>query len=532
MRHGTLGLGHTLVLLVLVIVVSAGCAVPFLQTKTAGSGIFVVALDGPVLTLDPAQITELSSARVASQIYETLVQYNSESGAVEPLLAESWSVSENGLVWTFVLRKGITFHDGTPLNADAVVQNFNRWMDTANPYHRGDFDYWQILFGGFRGSGSVVRSAEQMDDLRVSVTLEQPWSPLLSDLTLFPFSIVSPAALRSDVDNVRRLPVGSGPFRFSQWKNDSEVVLTANDRYWAGQPKLGGVRFLIMPDQTARIAALRAQQVHLVEGSDAAGVEQARKMPGVKVILRPSQTVVSLSINQKATPFDDSRVRAAIARSINRQALVTDAYAGMAQVAEQFVPPGIAGADRGLTALTYSVEEARMQLEQSGFAGTIVTQLWYPAKPQPSLPNPRTMAESIAHDLQAIGIAVSVLGSDWPTYQRRSLDGGFPLYLQAWTGDSPDADSFLSGLFASDSVARSIGYANPQLKTTLADARTLSTWPQRLPQYQQAAAIVRNDMPRIPLVHPLDPVLLAGSVAGFVPSVLGVESYRGVTLAP
>jgi peptide/nickel transport system substrate-binding protein len=532
MTHARPAPGYSLVLLLLVIVVSAGCAVPFLQTKTVGGGTFVVALDGPVLTLDPAQITELSSARVAAQIYETLVQYNSTTGAVEPLLAESWSVSDNGLVWTFVLRRGVTFHDGTPLNADAVVQNFNRWMDTANPYHRGDFDYWQILFGGFKGSGSVVRSAEQMDDLRVSVTLEQPFGPLLSALTMFPFSIVSPAALRSDADNVRRQPVGSGPFRFVQWRNETEVVLSANKSYWGGQPAIDGVRFVVMPDQTARLAALRAREVQLVEGSDAIGVEQGRKISGAKVLMRPSQTVVSLSINQKNAPFDDSRVRVALARSINRQALVTDAYAGLAQVAEQFVPPGVAGSDRGLTALTYNVQEARTLLEQSGFAGTIVTQLWYPAKPQPSLPNPRTMAESIAHDLQAIGIAVSVLPSDWPTYQRRSLDGGFPLYLQAWTGDSPDADSFLTGLFASDSVARAIGYANPALKAALSEARTVASSPQRSPLYQAAAAIVRSDMPRVPLVHPQDPVLLAGTVSGFAPSVLGVESYRSVTLAP
>jgi peptide/nickel transport system substrate-binding protein len=277
---------------------------------------------------------------------------------------------------------------------------------------------------------------------------------------------------------------------------------------------------------------LRNGQLHLVEGCDAAGVDLAKKTSGVRVVLRPGQTTVSLSINQKATPFDDARVRAAIARSINRQALVTSAYAGMAQVADQFVPPSILGYDAGLAPLGYSTEAARTLLEESGFAGTIVTQLWYPARPQASLPNPRTMAESIARDLQAIGIVVSLNSTDWPTYQRRSLEGGFPLYLQAWTGDSPDADSYLTGLFASDSVARAIGYTNPQLKTMLTDARVVSDWSQRLPLYKDAAAMVRSDMPRVPLVHPQDPVLLAGNVAGFSPSVLGVESYRNITLAP
>ncbi len=163
---------YRLTALALVAAVTIGCSVPTLSARRGG--VFVVALDSPVLTLDPALVTELSSARVVKQMCETLVSYDAETGTFQPRLAVSWAVSGDGRVWTFTLRSGVIFHDGTPLTSDAVVQNITRWFDPASPFHRGDFDYWQMIFGGFRGSGSIVRSVERVDDYRVRLTLEQP----------------------------------------------------------------------------------------------------------------------------------------------------------------------------------------------------------------------------------------------------------------------------------------------------------------------------------------------------------------------
>jgi peptide/nickel transport system substrate-binding protein len=170
-------------------------------------------------------------------------------------------------------------------------------------------------------------------------------------------------------------------------------------------------------------------------------------------------------------------------------------------------------------------------MENAGIAGSIISQLWYPSRPRPFLPNPRAVAEAIAADLQAIGIKVVLNTADWTTYQRRALDGGYPLYLQGWTGDSPDADGFLSGLFTGDTVARSIGYTNPDLTAALAGGRSQSDAVTRLSIYRQAAAIVRRDMARVPLVYPQSAVLLSNRVTGFAPSLLGVESLRTTSLS-
>lgn len=513
-----------------IIMTATGCAIPLVPSGTGGDAILVVALDSPPLTLDPANITELASAHVSSQVYETLVEFNAKTSTFDPLLAQSWTVSGDGRVWTFTLRYGVTFHDGTPLTAGAVVDNFNRWMDVTNPYHHGDFDYWQLLFGGFKGSGSIVRSVEQVDDLRFRLTLEQPWSPLLAALSMFPFAIVSPTAMRTDIDAIYRRPVGTGPFRFVQWRSDGEVELEANAAYWGGRPKLDGVRFQVITDRAARLNALRDGKAHVVEGGDAALAREARKISGVRMVLRPSTSVAFLSINQSAAPFDDARVRRAIAYAINRKTLVDAGYGGLAQVADGFLPPAIAGGAEPAASDLYNRDEAVRLLNEAGVGDGVVAQLWYPTQPLVSIPDPRAVAQSIASDLRAVGIVVSLNSADWPTYQRRALEGGYPLYLQGWTGDSPDADDYLPPLFASSVVLRSIAYANPNLQALLDRARGESDSATRSGLYRQAAAMLGDDMPRVPLVYPQSPVLLAGSVKGFMPGALGLESYRAVTL--
>jgi len=514
--------------LAVIVAVTAGCSLPSLPQR-AGGGVFVVALDSPALTLDPALVTDLSSARVVSQICETLVSYNPESGAFDPQLALSWAVSGDGRVWTFTLRSGVTFHDGTPLNADAVVQNITRWLDTSSPYHRGDFDYWQIIFGGFKGSGSKVRMAERVDDYRFRLTLEEPWSPLLAALSLFPFSIVSPTTMRSDVDSLRRHPVCTGAFRMEQWASDGTVTLAANASYWGGKSALDGVRFVALATETARLNALRSGQVHMAEGSSASEANAARQIPGVKAILRPSRSIVFLSINQKAAPFDDARVRQAMAQAIDRKSIAGTLYGGLAQEADQFVPPTVPGYDHGLDGIVYNRSAARQLLSDAGYGG-LMTQLWYPTRARSLLAEPRAMAETIADNLRAVDIVTVINSADAVTYQQRSLDGGLPLYLQSWTGDMPDADSFLTGLFASDTVSRSIGYASLELRTTVASARGEGDSKQRATLYQQIAGLLRNDMPRIPLVYVQTPVLLQRDVNGFAPGALGVESYHKVRL--
>ena len=370
---------------------------------------------------------------------------------------------------------------------------------------------------------------ERVDDLRLRVVLERPWAPLLSALALPPFSIVSPTAMRLDVDSVRQWPVGTGPFTFAGWSGD-DLELTTNAAYWGAPPRVARVRFRVIEDSESQLAALRAGSVQLVEQSDADGAAAAKRLTNVKVVLRPSQSVVSLSINQNADPFGEKPVRQALAYAVNRKAIVEKAYAGMAQIADDFTPPALSGPNTEPVDL-YNRALASATLSDAGFGGSVMTQLWYPSRPRPLLPNPRTVAEMIAADLRAVGVVVSLNSADWPTYQRKALDGAYPLYLQGWIGDTPDPDSYLTPLFAGDTVTRSIGYNSPELRALLTLGRETTGDAERQATYSDANKTIRDDMPRVPLVYPQTPVLVAVSVKGFVPSALGFESYRNVSVS-
>lgn len=195
---------------------SAPAAQPATKTGTAPANTFIFGRGGDSVKLDPAVITDGESHRVTAQILEELVDFDGHTTNVRPSLADSWTASADGKTWTFKLHPGIKFTDGTDFNADAVVFNFQRWMDTKNPYHKGgDFTYFHDMFGGFKNDPSesslVIDDVKAADPSTVVFTLKTPQGPFLNNLAMFPFSIQSPTAIKKDVDNLFKNPVGTPP---------------------------------------------------------------------------------------------------------------------------------------------------------------------------------------------------------------------------------------------------------------------------------------------------------------------------------
>ncbi|MBI1894889.1 MAG: ABC transporter substrate-binding protein, partial [Candidatus Rokubacteria bacterium] len=241
---------------------------------TAGPALaqtFIFGAQGEPVQLDPAIITDGISSRITRQIFDGLAKYKGATTEVGPALAEKWETSRDGKAWTFHLRKNVKFHDGNPCDAAAVVWNFERWWKTAHPQHENQvkagqtFEYWEAQFGGF-DEKSIVSKVEAIGSHTVRITLKEPQAPFLANLAMFVFDIASPKAVEKWGTESGKHPVGTGPFNFVEWKPNQEVVLEANPDAWGVKPKVKRVVVRNIKDNSQRLAALKAGEIHGMEG--------------------------------------------------------------------------------------------------------------------------------------------------------------------------------------------------------------------------------------------------------------------------
>ncbi|HPA55655.1 MAG TPA: ABC transporter substrate-binding protein, partial [Bacillota bacterium] len=214
------------------------------------------------VTLDPSCTVEMDSFKVTVNILETLVKCENGGNEVVPLLAESWESSEDGLKWVFKLRRGVKFHDGTAFDADAVVLNFNRWMYEDNPYHKGSFNYWNYIFGGFPG---LVKSITALNNYSVEIKLNKPFAPFLYAMTMPAFGIASPEAIKKHQGDLSEHPVGTGPFVYRSWERNKSIILERNDKYWNDAAKVERVEFKVIPGNKDRLEELRQGTIHIAD---------------------------------------------------------------------------------------------------------------------------------------------------------------------------------------------------------------------------------------------------------------------------
>ena len=211
------------------------------QRRIPGEKTLIYGRGADSKSLDPIQVTDGESLKVTENIFDTLVDYDDDNTEVVPGLAERWESSKDGKTWTFYLRKGVKFHDGTDFNAEAVVYNFERWMDKDHPEQKGgEFPYYGYMFGGYKGDkGHVIKSVNAVDEHTVKFELNYPQAPFLNNLAMPPFGIASPTAVKKDPEGFGQKPVGTGPFKLESWKKNDTITLVKNEDYWQeGLPKL------------------------------------------------------------------------------------------------------------------------------------------------------------------------------------------------------------------------------------------------------------------------------------------------------
>lgn len=511
LRAAPLAMGLALAL------VASGRAEP----ARADQNTLVLLRGGDSVTLDPARSNDSESVLATGQIFEGLVRIKEESLQVEPCLAESWQVSPDGLTWTFRLRRGVNFHDGTPLTAQAAAQSILRQIDPAHPFHIPGMYTAKSLF-------EHVAGAEATDASTLRIRLTRPSAGLLQALAAPQATIVSPQSLAAWTRDPDARPSGTGPFQLAGWQRGASVALVRNPGYWGEKPDLERLVFRAVPDAALRLKELQGGRADVATGLPPSLLALAEKAAGVRLLQVPGLSIAYLGINTQRGPFRKPGVRRAVALALDREGIVRLVYGAHAAPAPSLLPPALLRQE-GLDDPPLPKADpakARRLLAAEGHPGGLDAVLQVMDIPRAYAPEPQRLAQAIRKSLAAAGIRVHIVTVPWGRYLLQAGKGEHDLCLTGWTFDAPSAHEFLRFKLGWESAAAGAS-GNVSLWR---DERFQSLEPQfgasapgraRQELLRRVLAIVDAETPVAPLAHVRDAVAVRDEVQGLVLSRAG-----------
>jgi len=509
-------------------VLAPGCTWGPRPQETARADRLVVARAADAVSLDPAQATDIESLEVAEQVYGRLVRFTAGRLDPEPDLATSWSVSTDGTLWTFDLRPGVRFHDGTPFDAEAVVFSFERQLIPSHPAHQPDF-LWTRSYRN-------IKAVRAQGPLRVQFEIDRPYAPFLANLAMGPAAIVSPTAVRRWGKEFGRHPVGTGPYRFVEWAPGDRLTLERNPDYWDQEAHTRYLVFLTMPDARQRLQALESGAADVMQQIPPEAVPLVRLDPELKLLTVSASLVSYLAINTQRHPLDDPRVRRAMAYALPHESLVRYIYQGLATSAVGPLPPNVWGARSDVVTYPYDPIRARRLIGEAKPTPSRPLLLFASPVPQAWMPAPEEAAESIKASFEDVGLPVEIVWQDPEHHQRSLWAGEHDLALHGWFSDNGDPDNFLYTLLDSDNTtgARPSNlafYSSGWFHDLILQAQRLTDRTERERLYSQAQAIVAADVPWVPLAHPKVVFATRSRVEGLVVQPSSMALYRWCEVA-
>lgn len=452
-------------------------------------------------TLDPINAETGETVKVLLNLYDTLVAFADETMEIEPSLATSWATSEDGLTWTFQLRAGVRFHDGTPVDADAVIFSIDRLRQDNNP-HASD------PARPYKPSYRVIDEITAADPLTVVFKLREPSAVFLNNLAMFPAGIVSPTAVKKLGKGFSTNPVGTGPFRFERWIRSQQLVLAANDDHWRGRPHFDRVVFVPVSESATRIQQLVRGEIHIADNLPPAALDELAKNPTLTVPEEISMNVAYLAMQTEKPPLDDIRVRQAIALAIDKKALIRVGYAGHAEAAVNLLPKAMWGHHDGIKDRPFDPEASRKLLQaaanDNGFQLPLTLSLAVMSEPRPYMEQPLQIAAFVKDSLAVVGINLTIEPKPSDLHFARMMRGDFQIGLTGWTTDNGDPDNFLYSLLDLDNIGDSGNnvsrYRNEEVHELLLAGQRELDQDRRLVIYHQAQELIFADAPIVPLV--------------------------------
>jgi peptide/nickel transport system substrate-binding protein len=533
---------HRIVLALLVLAALAvglpGGAPP--EAAAAGKD-FVIGYLGDATSLNPVVATDGQSYIAEWPIYDSLVELDDKLG-VKPLLAESWEVSRDGLTYTFKLKKGVKWHDGKPFTARDVAFTFYSVLDPkVTTPHRGYFD----ALVGFpeltnkenpkKPEELAQKPIEVLDDHTVRFRLRYPYGAFLAVLVNPRAGIVPEHILKGQDLNTaefNRKPIGTGPFKFVEWKRGERIVLEANPDYHGGRPALDRLIYRVIPDNVVLLQELRAGGVDFIERPPLTEVGKLKQTAGLKVLTADNTSYTYLGFRQDLAPFDDIRVRRALYHAIDVPAIVREVLQGYGAIANGQFPPGSWAYDPSVKPYAYDPNRAKALLAEAG---------WKPGPDGILVKDGKRLAFSLRHDqadqtvkdttiiiqefLKKVGVEATVEPLDWPTFVKKLFASEFEGIVVGWT-NFHDPDPFAWSIWHSSQwKARNFAhYKSPRADAALEAARQARDQGERKKHYAEFSKILMEDAPYVFLYFPQQVYVTRQSYDGFVP----IPAYGGI----
>jgi len=509
------------------------------QAKT-----LVYCSEGSPEGFDPALYTAGTTFDASSRtVYNRLLEFKHGSTETEPGLAESWTVSDDGKVYTFKLRKGVKFQTTdffTPtreLNADDVIFSFERQIDPKNEWHEYvDGASWEYLNG--MGFPDLIESIEKVDDMTVKFTLKRPEAPFLADLAMDFASIMSKEyaeKLKADgnMGQLNQKPLGTGPYMFVAYQPDAVIRYKANPDYWGGKQKIDDLVFAITTEASVRAQKLKANECQVMVYPNAADVAGLKADPNLKVLEKEGLNVAYMAYNTTQPPFDKVEVRKALNMAVNKKAIIDAVFQGAATPAKNPIPPTMWSYNNSIKDDPYDPEAAKKMLEEAGVKD-LKMKIWAMPVARPYMLNARRAAELIQADYKKVGVDAEIVTYEWAEYLKRSKekdrDGAVIL---GWTGDNGDPDNFLDTLLGCDAVGGNnrAQWCNKEFDDLVTKAKETSDQTQRAKLYQQAQVVFKEQAPWLTIDHSIVSIPMSKKVSGFVQDPLGYHRFDGVDIA-
>jgi len=466
-------------------------------------------------SLDPALSTDVPTGRAVGYLFDGLTRFTPDARVV-PALATSWETSTDGLTYTFHLRRGVSFTDGTPFAARQVLSSWQRVLD---PKVRGGRGWPLYPIRGAKeyadGKATAIQGLSAPNDSTVVAVLKEPFA-IFPKLLAMPVASIAPEKVAA---NFGERPIGTGPWRLVEWKHDDYLLFAPNEKYWGGRPRADSLKARIIAEPSTAVAEFQSGTVDVLqipqgEIADWQEDSERRKL----LASTPSLQLVYVAINTTRGALADVRVRQALNYAIDRRRIVRNLIANRGELAAGVIPSSLPGSEKTRLGYQFDTTHARQLLREAGYPNGIDLELWTPTNP---------IYVRISETLQAYfklsGIRVKLIQRESAAAREAARKGRADLFIKDWYADYPDAENFLYPLLhsANKGVGGNVSYySNPQFDSLVTLARREPDEAKRVALYTQADQIAFRDAPMIFLWFYSELYAVQPWLRGFQPPVI------------